>query len=130
MGRVGSSPEFHFNFGSGWCGSLTQWIEYSGQENWTHVQLWSVHEPSFRTLVQPSKTVSSACCLRSRKLRPVAQSRSVAPVYDVLQVIVGLLAFWSCSKPRMEAEPGRTFTYMASPEYHFPTSETYSSSSQ
>jgi len=39
MGRVGSGPEFHDNFGSGRVGSSLVGRVGSGQENWTHVQL-------------------------------------------------------------------------------------------
>jgi len=41
MGRAGSGPEFHINFGSGRVGSLHVGRVGSGQENWTHVQHWS-----------------------------------------------------------------------------------------
>jgi len=37
MGRAGSGPEFHVNFGPGRVTSLMGRVG-SGQENWTHVQ--------------------------------------------------------------------------------------------
>ena len=40
MGQDGSVPEFHVNFGSGWITVVVGRVG-SGQENWTHVQLWA-----------------------------------------------------------------------------------------